>query len=89
MRYKEPKTQSGANGIYGGIGSKPGHEPWTPGGRHHGVGLERVPARLHRLRIRRTRPRPTDSNRTTIWPAVLVLGLVLFLMLVRFGILNW
>jgi len=40
------------------------------------------------LRIHRTRPRPADSNRTTIWPAVLVLGLVLFLMLVRFGILN-
>ena len=88
MRYEEPKTQSGANGIYGGIGSKPGVEPWTPGGRRRLGPREWVPKRLRRLRLRRTRPRLTDSEQTTMWPAVLVMGLVVFLLLVRFGILS-
>lgn len=88
MRYEEPKTQDGANGYFGGVGSKPGVEPWTPGGRRRRSAREWVPARLRRLRIRRTRWRPTDSDRTTMGPAVLVMGLVVFLLLVRFSILS-
>lgn len=88
MRYKQPKTQMGANGIYGGVGSRPGIEPWTPGRKAKRSKVEWVPARLRRLRLRRTRPRPVDSHRTMIWPAVLVLGLIVFVMLVRFGVVS-
>jgi len=65
-----------ANGIYGGVGSAPAHEPWTPV-REGGSGpQEHVPRRFRRLRLRRTRIRPSASGDGSAWPAYLVFGIV-------------
>lgn len=73
MRYKHPKTEMHANGIYGGVGTRPGHEPWTPGGKVKKAKREWVSRVLRRLRLRRTRPRGWVSDYLIDWPALLVI----------------
>jgi len=71
-----------ANGVWGGIGSRPGHEPWTPGGEAGPGEREHVPRRLRRLRLRRTRIRPSASGDGSAWPAYLVFGIVVIPLLI-------
>ena len=57
MRYRHPKAEIHANGIYGGIGTRPAPEVWTPGSDETPVTEERVPSRFRRLRLRHGRAR--------------------------------
>ena len=71
-----------ANGIYGGMGSAPAHEPWTPGREDKPGENEHVPKRWRRLRLRRTRLRPSASGDGSAWPAYLFFGIVVIPLLI-------
>ena len=93
MRYKHPKSATHANGIYGGIGTRPAHEAWTPSEQGKSETKEQVPKALRRLRIRRTRPRPTYSDKAHLGPEFFVLVVctvfAVIVVLIGIGVLDW
>jgi len=76
VRYRHPKAEVHANGIWGGVGTRPDPDPWTPGGKVKQAKKEWVPRALQRLRLRRTRARRSSSGDGSAWPAFLVFGIV-------------
>ena len=77
------------NGIYGGIGSRPADEAWTPAVTEEPERKRPVPKKWRRLKLRRTRQRPMLEDETDNWPAIyvmamfampIVVGLVMFLL---------
>ena len=62
MRYEHPRSEMHANGIYGGIGSRPAHEAWTPSAPDQPDAKRPIPKKWRRMRLRRTRPRPMASE---------------------------
>lgn len=76
MRYKHPKAEMHANGIYGGIGTRPAHEPWTPPVHGAPEPEARVPERWRRIRLRRTRRRRMTADDDSDMPVIFVLGAI-------------
>ena len=87
MRYKHPKADMHANGIYGGIGSRPAHEAWTPGVTDEDEGKELVPKEWRRLKLQRTRRRPMAADETDSWPAIYVLIMFAIPILIVLGMI--
>ncbi len=54
MRYRHPKAEFHASGIWGGIGTRPSPEVWTPTVEEESPPEEAVPPRFRGLRIHRT-----------------------------------
>lgn len=92
MRYKHPRSQAHANGIYGGVGTRPSQEYWTPGGPEGTAEEEEVPPALRHVRLRRTRPRRMHSDedhRTPEFFVLLVCGaFAAIVVLILLGVLH-
>ena len=92
VRYKHPRSQVHANGIYGGVGTRPSPGYWIPGGPEETAEEERIPPALRRVRLRRTRPRRMHSYQDYRTPEFFVLilcsvfAVVVFLILL--GVLH-
>jgi hypothetical protein len=80
MRYRHPKSEGGANGIYGGIGSRPAPETWVPGAEDAASEDEPVPRRLRKIRLRRSRTPLTREDEMSFVPGWLLLAFFLFAM---------
>jgi hypothetical protein len=79
---KPPKAPSdGYGGLWGGFGSKPAPEAWTPGGDAEPAPKEPVPRRWRGLRLVRAR-RPRTRLSTALDLAMLALGLLAAVLLV-------
>ena len=76
MRYEHPRSEMHANGIYGGIGSRPAHEAWTPTVHEAPTRKDLIPKAWRRLRLRRTRARPMASEEKGIAGGVIALVFV-------------
>ena len=84
MKMKLPREpHQGNSGYYGGVGSKPGHKPWTPRARKADAPATPDPARkrIARLQLtRRRRAHPSDHAGFLPVPivvAMLIVGLYL------------
>ena len=73
MRFKHPASAGGANGIYGGIGSKPAPETWVPGKDESEYDGDRVPRRFRRLRLKRRRTHLSRMHDAELIPGWLYL----------------
>ena len=92
MRYDHPKSATHANGIYGGIGTRPAHENWTPGAKEEPGAPDVVPPKLPRLRLERTRARRMLSDDAQKGPEFFVLmvcaAFALIVVLIGLGVLD-
>ena len=92
VRYDHPKSATHANGIYGGIGTRPAHENWTPGAKDEADAPEAVPKRFRRLRLKRTKSRTMYSDQAYKGPEFFVLmvcaAFALIVVLIGLGVLD-
>lgn len=73
MRSEHLRAQAHHTGMYGGVGTRPAHSVWKPGGSSASDEHEPVPARFRKLRIRRRRPRrPESAPFGIIMPLILI-----------------
>lgn len=78
MKYTHPRSEGGANGIYGGMGSKPGKATWVPWVEATAEEPERVPRRFRRIRLKRAKTRLTRPDEMGVVSGWMIL---LFLLL--------
>ncbi len=76
MRYRHPTAESHASGIWGGIGTRPAPDVWTPEVEEAASPEDGAPEPYRGLHVHRTVPRyqlPSEGSGVPV-PVLLVIG---------------